>query len=237
MGKRNIALETSEREEFVKVLILAAELYSKEISNTLVKLYWHALQLYPLQDVARAFKMHFQDPDNGQFMPKPADIVRVIKGNSQTQSMVAWSKVEQAIRLVGPYPSVVFDDPIIHIVLHEMGGWVKLCQTSQKEFPFVNREFQTRYISFRYKTPSNYPAKLTGLTEHQNTMQGYQSEDPFLLGDMTKAKAVLEKGVSQASCTRVGQLLQQALPSKSNTMEGADAGTKEITSQTESHHG
>jgi len=65
-------------------------------------------------------------------MPKPADIIRAIKGNSQTQSLQAWSKVEDAIRLVGPYRSVVFDDLAIHGVLQEMGGWVKLCQALGK---------------------------------------------------------------------------------------------------------
>lgn len=220
-------MESADRDTFVKMLITAAELYNKMASDVLVKLYWKALQLYPLQDVIRAFELHFEDPDAGQFMPKPADLIKIIKGNSLSQCLNAWSKVEQAIRLLGPYRTVVFDDSIIHAVIHEMGGWIKLCKTSQKEFPFVAKEFQTRYTAYRYNQPNSFPKALTGLTNHQNALEGYTAESPCLIGDADKANLVLEKGQDCINTIQVSQALPKMITHQQPKEEVIYAGTTE----------
>lgn len=184
-------MEHNEQEAFGKLMVGMGELYRCQISKMLIKIYWDILKAFCWQDVLKAFEAHAKDPDAGQFMPKPADIVRVIQGNSQCHGLEAWTKFEKAIRLVGPYRSVTFDDPIIHVVTQDMGGWIKLCLTSQKDVPFVAKEFQTRYASHRYQIPTCYPTYLTGINEHQNALNGFAIEPPRLLGDETKAKAVL----------------------------------------------
>ena len=70
-------------------------------------------RLTDLRAVADALNRHAVNPDNGQFLPKPADIVRLINGNTVDRALVAWSTVERAIRSTGPYQSVVFDSPEI----------------------------------------------------------------------------------------------------------------------------
>ncbi len=157
----------------------------------MVKIYWEILKSYDLASVIRALESHMQDTDVGQFMPKPADVFRILRGDGQTQSLQAWTKVEQAIRVVGPYQSVAFDEPVIHQVIGEMGGWIKLCATKAKELPFVAKEFQTRFASYRHKSPKEYPCFLPGLAAHQNGYQGYSIEPPVLLGDKAKAQAVI----------------------------------------------
>lgn len=196
-GRRIYLMQVSERDNFVKVLLGLADLYGRGISDIVIRFYWQALEIYPWVDVAEAMKLHTEDPDAGQFMPKPADIIRIIKGNGQSQSLQAWTKVERAIRQVGPYRSVVFDDVIIHAVMEEMGGWLKLCNVSHKELPFVAREFQTRYTAYKHQAPNDYPAKLIGISEHQNLIQGLPTEPLVLIGDVEKAKKVLSKGAEE----------------------------------------
>lgn len=175
-------MEHTEREAFGKLMVGMGELYRCQMSKMLMKIYWDVLKPFCWQDVLKAFEAYVKDPDAGQFMPKPADIIRVIRGSSQCQGLQAWTKVERAIRVIGPYRSVVFDDPIIHAVAQEMGGWIKLCFTLQKELPFIAKEFQTRYTSYRYQVPTCYPSYLTGLNEHQNAIAGFEIEPPVLLG-------------------------------------------------------
>lgn len=203
-------MQISERDNFAKMLLGLAELYGKTMSKTVMKFYWQALVVYPWQDVVEAMRLHTEDPDTGQFMPKPADIIRIIKGNSQSQSLQAWSKVERAIRQIGPYRSVVFDDVIIHAVMDEMGGWVKLCKVSHKELPFIAREFQIRYTAYKHQAPNHYPAKLIGLIEHQNLIQGHRAESVVLLGNAEKAKNVLSKGNEVSS----SNILEKCLTEK-----------------------
>lgn len=183
-------MQPIEREAFGKMLITIGQLYGKQVNTELVRLYWKALECFTWEEVRRAFELHIVDADTGQFMPKPADIIRALDGSMESKRLQAWTKVEQAIRLIGPYRSVVFDDPIIHAVLGEMGGWIKICNASEKELPFVAKEFQSRFNAYRYKAPSTYPKSLIGLTEHHNQQTGIKTEEPLLLGDKTRAQEV-----------------------------------------------
>ncbi len=53
-----------------------------------------------------------QNAEAGQFPPKPADLIRFLDGTGESRAMGAWSLVERTLRRIGPYQSLVFDDPI-----------------------------------------------------------------------------------------------------------------------------
>jgi hypothetical protein len=55
-------------------------------------------------------------------MLKPSDVVRYLEGSTSCQALQAWSKVMQAVKTIDQYDSVVFDDSLIHAVIHDMGG-------------------------------------------------------------------------------------------------------------------
>lgn len=187
-------MDRSDRAEFAKALTVVSELYGRALSQRLIALYWQVLKQFDWIDVRKAFQAHVTHPDVGQFFPKPADIVRLIEGGGETRALVAWTKVEKAIEQVGIYQSVVFDDPLIHRVLEDMGGWVEVCSLTLERLPFSAREFQKRYMGYVLKKPERYPKYLWGLFERDNTKNGYVPAPPILIGDAGKAKAVLEKG-------------------------------------------
>uniref|UniRef100_UPI0036DF8CE0 hypothetical protein n=1 Tax=Photorhabdus sp. RM322S TaxID=3342825 RepID=UPI0036DF8CE0 len=111
-----------EKSQFAKSMAAVGEIYGREISEIMIGIYWNALKNYAMADVQRAFQRHTRDTDNGQFFPKPADLIRHIEGNKDGKALQAWSKVYRAIGSYGRRNSVVFDDPIIHSVITEMGG-------------------------------------------------------------------------------------------------------------------
>jgi hypothetical protein len=96
-------MEPKDRKRFAHCLLAASELYGKPVSESVTAIWWDALKAYDIGAVEVAFRRHFSNPDSGQFMPKPADIVRVVAGSSQDGAMVAWAKVDKAVRQVGPY--------------------------------------------------------------------------------------------------------------------------------------
>ena len=51
-----------------------------------------------------------------------ADILRMMQGTSLDSALSAWAKVDKAVRRVGTYETIVFDDEIIHRVIHDMSG-------------------------------------------------------------------------------------------------------------------
>lgn len=185
---------TNDVPKFTILMAGMGELYGKTISSQLIDIYWQVLRKYELIDIQNAFQAHVQNPDCGQFFPKPADIVRFIEGNGESKALIAWAKVERAVIQVGRYQSVAFDDPLIHAVIEDMGGWVKLCAMKNDQMPFIANEFQKRYMGYVNKNPVRHPKYLWGILECDNTKNGFEVEPPVLIGNAEKAKEVLKSG-------------------------------------------
>jgi hypothetical protein len=190
-------MKPNEMPQFSKLLMHIASIYSKPMSAMLVEIYWQALRAFDYKPVEQAVLSHIQNPDVGQFMPKPADIIRFLKGSHQTQALLAWSFVLKTIQQVGAYSSVVFDDPLIHAVIADMGGWIYLCGLLEKDIPFRAQEFEKRYAGFLLQTPKSYPKKLIGVIEQENGSKGYPTDSPILIGDQKRALAVYHNGNQQ----------------------------------------
>ncbi|RXJ70765.1 hypothetical protein CS022_22305 [Veronia nyctiphanis] len=188
-------MDLSEKTLFAELMCLTASLYMKEpLSRPSLGIYWNALKDFPLEDVRRALDLHLRNTDTGQFFPKPADIIRQMEGNTQTRGELAWTKVHGAIQSVGAWQSVVFDDPIIHQVISDMGGWVSLCHTESDELPYRHNEFVRRYRAYTGQPPTGYPKKLIGISEANNTQSGHEVDDPMVVGNIEKAKEVYQGG-------------------------------------------
>lgn len=187
-------MQTDDMPNFSAMLIGIGSLYGKTISELLTDIYWQSLEGFEFADVLSAFQRHIQNPDCGQYFPKPADIIRLIEGSGETKALQAWARVERAISQVGAYRSVVFDDALIHAVIEAMGGWISLCHTNLDELPFRANEFQKRYRGFVNKPPERHPPYLYGIAECWNSKEGYAVQPPVLIGEIEKAKQVMVTG-------------------------------------------
>lgn len=156
-----------------------------------------------LDAVLKALSSHVRDPQSGQFQPKPADIVRAIEGTPDDAAMEAWGKVDQAVRRVGYGPHIVFDDPKIHKVLAEMGGFAQFGKATEDEMGYLRHAFTKRYAGCRDVT--GYPAKIAGW---------HTDGQVRFIGDESRCQAVLERGsaapVAITDASEVGaKLLEQ----------------------------
>lgn len=185
----------SDKRNFLELMTAVCEYYGREASTGVIKIYWEGLKQYDLEAVSNAMWNHAKNPDTGQFMPKIADISRGLQGRTVDQGSIAWSKVDRAVRSVGTYVDVVFDDPIIHRVIQDMGGWIKLGQLGEDEWPFVEKRFVTAYQGYRMRADKpDYPEILIGMANAQNQTSGQPIQPPRLLGDQEKAKQILLSG-------------------------------------------
>lgn len=189
-------MHDNDAERFCDLLTDVMAYYGKDTSDFLVSIYWDGLKRFDFADVSRGFSTHAQNPDNGQFAPKLADIVRLIEGSTQTQGMQAWAKVHAAIGSVGRMRSVAFDDALIHAVIGEMGGWYALCSCQEDDLKYKAREFEKRYQGYasRREIPEHVPY-LTGGHEADNRLNGYATPSkPVLIGNPQRAQLVMEQG-------------------------------------------
>jgi hypothetical protein len=179
-----------EKRRFASLMTALADYYEKSLSKGVLSLYWEGLRQYDYEAIEKAAWAHTQLPDEaGRWMPKVSDLNKMLAGRTSDQGQSAWSKVDRAVRTIGPYSDVAFDDPIIHRVIQEMGGWIHLCGQDEKQWPFTAKEFVTRYQS--YKMTGDIPEHagyLTGIASSQNEHSGNkQKREIHLIGDKQKA--------------------------------------------------
>lgn len=110
---------------------------------------------------------------------------------SSASGLVALTRLEDAMQKIGAYRSVVFDDPIIHLVVDRMGGWPKLCGMEHEEWKFLRREFERIYdVAKREPVPiDQIPKRLVGVIELSNNAGGH-ADRPIqmsIYGDESKA--------------------------------------------------
>ncbi|HNB43272.1 MAG TPA: DUF6475 domain-containing protein [Burkholderiaceae bacterium] len=202
------------REDFRRfglALSAVAELHGKAISEGAMTLWWQALQRFEIEQVEAALRRCVEDPDGGQYMPKPADLIKRLDGTATDRSLIAWGKVLDAMQRVGAYASVAFDDPAIHAAIVDIGGWTQACRGEVAELPFLQRRFCDAHKAYSSRGGSfDYPARLVGAHEADNALRGHTSAAPVLIGDAQKAKQVLLNGVigSKTQITHVGEAVQ-----------------------------
>lgn len=195
-------MNTHDLEAFGDMWVQAHEIYGRTPESTVIYMVFQALIAFSLDDIERALARHITNPDTGQYPPKPADIVRLLQGSSQSASGEAWAKVDYAIRCVGNYRSVVFDDPKIHAAIERLGGWQKVALTDHREYPFLRQNFMKLYQGFTISPPDSFPRKLIGTCEHENSqhsefMRGRAKDQPALVGDKERARLVYQGGGDQ----------------------------------------
>jgi len=167
------------------------EMFDKQITPILSKIYWKALEPFTNDQCQKAFNEIIL---SSRFFPKPVDIIEAIQGRQENQSILAWIKVIRAIRNVGAYQSVKFDDPIIHSVIEVMGGWPALCSGSADDEKWKQKEFERLYCTM--SNLENHVKYLPGIVERENSVNGkieYTPEPPVLIGEFKKPLRLLKK--------------------------------------------
>lgn len=177
---RGGAMTQTDAEKFQQSLRGVYALYRADISPAVIAIWWNALKGYDLEAVVEALGRHAMNPDTGQFLPKPADVVKAIEGASADVALQAWAKVLEGLRRFGTYESVAFDDQIIHRVLTDLGGWVWLGRQAEKDMPFVEKRFRDAYRAWRTRgLGMTEPVRhLPGIVETHNAGAGHRHAIP-----------------------------------------------------------
>jgi len=123
--------------------------------------------------------------------PIPAEIRQAVEGNPHDQAQLAFDKLIDAIRSIGPYRTVIFDDPAIHAFVQSYGGWEDICDKTVDEMKFMRNEFIKGYPGLNRRT--DVPLQLTGIHDGNNNRGGWDHKiPPAIVGDRTRALAWTE---------------------------------------------
>ena len=168
---------------FGALITTLSKVHTKKFEPDVIEVYWNALKDFSIDDVERAVGYYTKGP-RGMYIPKPADIIALIKCSPHNQALKAWDKALSAIHTHGQYSSVAFDDALIHIVIKDMGGWRKFCLTPDDRMLFTTSNFLERYRDYVTERPIYHPKYLAG------SMSGRVE----FIGDKEKVMQVIETG-------------------------------------------
>lgn len=190
--------------QFRETLTSALSFYRQDVTPFMLDVWWQACQGFDIEQVAKALTAHAMDPDHGHFAPKPADIVRQLGGTATDRALLAWGKVLDAIQSVGSYTDVVFDDPAIHAVIEDLGGWVKVCRGETKDLGYLQHRFTEAHRAYSGRKFFDYPRALRGdrAPDEAFARRGLPAPKPAVVGNVERAREVYSLGSSNGK-TRV----------------------------------
>lgn len=86
--------------------------------------------------------------------------------------------LKTAINKYGKYSSVAFEDPIIHLIIRDLGGWQKLCNMEQEDLEnYIKFQFEKAYTVYSKNKTSNIPLYFQGV---------FTNEPIICIGDKIK---------------------------------------------------
>lgn len=178
--------------ELTKLITGVMSFYKQDVSKFAMDVWQQVCQRYEVEQVRKAFTAHTMDAERGHFPPKPADLVRALEGTATDRAMLAWGKALEAVSAVGSYSDVVFDDPAIHAVVEDLGGWPKLCRTETADLSYTQHRFCEAYRAYAHKGSFEYPRALRGARspDHEFARHGLPVPKPAVVGNIEAARQV-----------------------------------------------
>ena len=183
-------MKNEDKRAFLDLMRAAGEVYGREVTRPMAAIYFSALANVSIEQVQEAMMAHMQNPDSGQFFPKPADLIKQMTGTTKQQDAViedratiAWACIERDIRRIGSYGTLKLDDKQALATIKAMGGWQSICQTETSKMEWKRKEFIRMYEIFERTPLEALPSSLPGRIEISEVKQaGPVALDKLALG-------------------------------------------------------
>lgn len=180
---------------FSSSLAAMAALFEKEPVPQVVEIYFRALERFSIGEVEEGIS---KACSTMKFFPKPVELIDCITGgtgNLADKAMVEACRVLEAIKSVGTYVTVCFDDAVTQaVIVQQFGGWAKFGDMLADAEKWFIKDFCAGYQAFSRQNVRHYGA-LPGWSHMQNALTGREREEtPVYIGDVEKAKAIHAQG-------------------------------------------
>ena len=162
-----------DKNKFKEFMAGLGELYDKEVTPLLIKIYWQTLEPFSDVECENAFN---QTIATSKFWPKPVEFLDILQGSGEDKATMAWLEVDKAVRHIGTLASVQFDDPVVHSTIEALGGWESLGNVTEYDWKWIRKDFISMYPRMARK--EKHPKRLIGQTERENLGRNYKDFIP-----------------------------------------------------------
>jgi hypothetical protein len=166
----------TDAEPFAELLKAVAEFYDASISPVRQAMYFGTLQGYDFEIVRAAFNQFMQTSESKYGFPKPIHIKEIIEGTEAEREANVWLALDDAIRKIGVWQSVIVGDPAMaDAILRVWGSWVAACEfRNQNDDILWNTKRKDFVAAYRLalKNPRDEPVLLSGHCDLENRQTG-----------------------------------------------------------------
>lgn len=137
------------REAVIKAVAVLATAFNRENSPTLTEAYQLGLSGLTADEIAGATKLALM---GSKFMPTPSELRAFVRPprDLAAEAALAWSAVRKAMDQHDVYGNVDFG-PVVNAVVHNLGGWLWLCEQSLTDLEWRKKDFLRVYEQFAGK--------------------------------------------------------------------------------------
>lgn len=133
------------KQNFAAALVVVGSSYNRELPPPAIEGYWQALLDLPEDALRMGLGRALRDWE-GKFMPTPPELRGLCLGRAtpdqrKLNAANAWGVVHAALVKYDYIHSVDFG-PLTNAVLRAMGGWLWLCERSQRDLIFDQKRFE-----------------------------------------------------------------------------------------------
>ena len=137
-------MKQADRPAFIALLTDVLGFYGQTTSPFALSVWWEACKDMELSVIRAALTAYATDPNRGHFAPKPADVIRVVRGTTEERGHAAWADLLGQVRSVGSYGAPEIGDAA-RAGLNAIGGWLALCMADESSLTFLQRQFAEGY--------------------------------------------------------------------------------------------
>ncbi len=172
-------MKSEDYKRFANALGVLCEIHGRELSPIAVQVYFRALERFSIEVVEAVFTNAYV---SCKWFPKPVELIELITGgpeNVADRAEIQAAEVLRAVRHIGFYQSVKFDDPITNAVIQQgFGGWIQLCKDLHMDGEkWFFKDFNKSYAVYsRQKIKQN--GHLAGQIELENSARGFEDQVP-----------------------------------------------------------
>ena len=182
-------MEKKDGNNFKEIIVAISVTYGEEFTPPQTLLWWNMFKPYPIEAFEKAVYRHLGDPDQGMFVPKPANIMKFIIGtvreaaqDVENRAELCWHQVMHKIQRMGSYGSLKLDDKQGVAAIKAVGGWNKVSMATYDELVWIKKEFLQAYDTYENTPLERLPSSLPGLVE----LQKHKTQDQKALGGLVQ---------------------------------------------------
>jgi len=138
-------LVNSDESKFLEVMATLDALYEKKPNMVLARMMFKIMGPYTYEQFSAAVESHISSPNHGSFYPKPADLIRAIRGENNKAASKAFQGVIRLLERVGDSQPFKSDDKALSGAVSAIGGWDRLCKMTYSEINALESDFYESY--------------------------------------------------------------------------------------------